>query len=432
MWELPKIPQWRPDKKMGETYLVDHGALENGTDYYASLLGIQLRGLHLSEGITRYKFTVETSYINLECSLMEVDAPVYGDFDTAPITSSTDQITSGVLTYISNDLLKKEFTDLPINLNYITRWEYLIGEHIEDIWSPIQCTMGTIWIETEIHCGPSPSARSCYAYQQRRVKGGVSPYGLPRLMTKNPGALKQAVSVWPEASSDAMVNKPSATENYIMGEDRPYAGQGYKNWTDLDIDKFPTEISRRFTTAFNTFWDATLNPLGHTNMMSHTLQVDNKAYEDQFNGRPFMNSTTGTMTITHEVYRASQLWVGILLTTTLFLQILAILGLILEVLIVGPDVLGYASSFTRDNPYVPLQPGGSGLGGPERARALRDLRLQLADVRPDEDIGYLAVRAIQPKADVGAAGRDSTELTNADGVSEETVLKKLESKRLYR
>ncbi|KAM0227210.1 hypothetical protein ACHAPO_011747, partial [Fusarium lateritium] len=155
-------------------------------------------------------------------------------------------------------------------------------------------------------------------------------------------------------------------------------------------------------------------------------------FEDDINDEPFMNSTTASRTIEYEVYRASQLWVAILLTTTLFLQILAILGLVLEVLIVGPEILGYASSFTRDNPYVPLPTSGSGLGGPERARVLRDLRLQLADVRPDEDIGYLAVRAVPTETVDEAMEQCATEPTNADGVSKQVLLRRLDSKRLYR
>ncbi|KAM0296882.1 hypothetical protein ACHAPM_010068 [Fusarium culmorum] len=217
-----------------------------------------------------------------------------------------------------------------------------------------------------------------------------------------------------------------------MGEIHPFAGQDFRNWTALDRELFPKKTSQRLTTAFNTFWDATLNPVGRTNKRFKTLDDTSTAYEDDFNAQPFMNSTIGTMTVNHEVYRASQLWIAILLTATLFLQILAILGLVLEVLIVGPGVLGYASSLTRDNPYVPLPTAGSGLDGPERSRALRDLRLQLADVRPNEDIGYIAVRAIPTKAVDEITEQGSIELMNRDAVSGQTLWGRLDSKRLYR
>ncbi|VTO82942.1 unnamed protein product [Fusarium graminearum] len=438
LWDLPKIPQWKSDKKVGETYPVDNEALRNGKDDYASLIGIKLRGLDFEEGLTQYNFTVQTSYIDLQCLLENDDvldpSRLFNDATMAP---STDLVDFRVHADIKSSLPWTQWKGLdnppPLQLFYIIKWEWMgHNGYSGSAWSAINCTMQSIWMDTEFRCGPRPSAKSCYAYQQRRVNDKISPNRLPRLMTKNHGALRQAISVWPEASSDWTSNKPSATENYIMGEMHPYAGQGFRNWTEMDREKFPAEISRRMTTAFNTFWDATLNPTGHTNITFKNLDDSSTAFEDEFNAQPFMNTTVGTMTAEREVYRANQLWLAILLTITLFLQILAILGLVLEVLIVGPDVLGYASSFTRDNPYVRLPTTGSSLGGPERARALRNLRLQLTDVCPDDEIGYLAICAIPTKAVDQVTEQGSTENVDQDRVSGQALSRKLDSKRLYR
>ncbi|CAF3622821.1 unnamed protein product [Fusarium graminearum] len=438
LWDLPKIPQWKSDKKVGETYPVDNEALRNGRDDYASLIGIKLRGLDFEEGLTQYNFTVQTSYIDLQCLLENDDvldpSRLFNDATMAP---STDLVDFRVHADIKSSLPWTQWKGLdnppPLQLFYIIKWEWMgHNGYSGSAWSAINCTMQSIWMDTEFRCGPRPSAKSCYAYQQRRVNDKISPNRLPRLMTKNHGALRQAISVWPEASSDWTSNKPSATENYIMGEMHPYAGQGFRNWTEMDREKFPAEISRRMTTAFNTFWDATLNPTGHTNITFKNLDDSSTAFEDEFNAQPFMNTTVGTMTAEREVYRANQLWLAILLTITLFLQILAILGLVLEVLIVGPDVLGYASSFTRDNPYVRLPTTGSSLGGPERARALRNLRLQLTDVCPDDEIGYLAICAIPTKAVDQVTEQGSTENVDQDRVSGQALSRKLDSKRLYR
>ncbi|RGP72181.1 hypothetical protein FSPOR_2853 [Fusarium sporotrichioides] len=429
LWELPKIPQWKSDRVVGKAYLVDQEALKNGSHHYASLLGTKLRGLSLSEGITRYKFTVQTSYIDLQCSLEKASDLEFGDyfFQGMPTPYTPSQYTFGYVAGIRTPISWKEWKILddppPLQLVYMP----VLGSDL----AALNCTMQTVWIETEIHCGPSPAARSCYAYRQRRMEIGTSSNRLPRLMIKSLGALRQVLAYWREASGVSSVNKASATDNYIRGELHPYAGQNSKTLSDLDPEMFSAGVSRRMTTAFNTFWDATLDPLRHTDMISSTLDGNSTAYEDEFNAQPFMNSTLGTMTVEHEVYHASPLWVAILLTTTLFLQILAILGLVLEVLIVGPEILGYASSLTRDSPYVPRSNIGSALGGPERARALGDIRLQLVDVRPNEDIGYLAVCAVPPKA-VDEITEGSTETRDAEIVSEQVFLRKLDSKRLYR
>lgn len=100
------------------------------------------------------------------------------------------------------------------------------------------------------------------------------------------------------------------------------------------------------------------------------------------------------MTIKHDVYRASRTWTYLLLAATLILEMFAIVGLILRFFIHGPDVLGFASSMTRDNPYTPLHRGGSSLDGSDGARRLRHLRVQLADLQPQNDTGYIGIRTV--------------------------------------
>ncbi|CAJ0548519.1 Ff.00g021320.m01.CDS01 [Fusarium sp. VM40] len=351
MWELPKIPQLKEDKKVGETYLVDLDALEKGHDHYASLLGIKLHGLYSSQNRTQYNLTAETSYIRLQCSLADDQFNITPIFDRAVIRTLTEKDIMGAIIDIENPLSQKEWKGLesppPLQLLYFIKWQLQDEDGYPlSAWSAINCTMGTIWLATDIHCGPTSSPTSCYAYQQRQVKGKISSNHLPRLMTKNLDRFRQAVSFWPQASGDLGVGKPSATENYILGERHPYAGQDFRNWTAMDRSIFPEEISSRLTTAFNTFWDATLNPLGHTNVTFSAMDGNITTFEDEFNPEPFLNLTAATMTTTLEVYRASQFWVAILLATTLFLQILAILGVVLEALIIGPGILGFASSLT--------------------------------------------------------------------------------------
>jgi hypothetical protein len=54
----------------------------------------------------------------------------------------------------------------------------------------------------------------------------------------------------------------------------------------------------------------------------------------------------------------------------------------LSLLCCGPDILGYISSLTRDNPYIPLPPGGSTPDATERTILLKDLVIKLGDVNP--------------------------------------------------
>lgn len=62
-----------------------------------------------------------------------------------------------------------------------------------------------------------------------------------------------------------------------------------------------------------------------------------------------------------------------------------------RVFTVAPDILGFVSSLTRDNRYfAPLPPGDSLLDGEQRARKLRNMKVQIQDVRPDSDVGHIA------------------------------------------
>ncbi|KAL4770044.1 hypothetical protein BDW60DRAFT_209445 [Aspergillus nidulans var. acristatus] len=54
------------------------------------------------------------------------------------------------------------------------------------------------------------------------------------------------------------------------------------------------------------------------------------------------------------------------------------------------DILGYVSSLTRNNPYVPVPDGGSTLSGFERARLLRDMEVQILNVDERKDTGHIA------------------------------------------
>ncbi|KAH7182329.1 uncharacterized protein B0J16DRAFT_270954 [Fusarium flagelliforme] len=417
MWELPKIPQVTGKmKKVGKTYMVDREALESGDYHYASLLGVKLRGLGSPQEATEHHFTVQTSYIDLDCKLTDEKF----DFDTNYWKNKTteDRKGEGADVRLQAPVPWEEWNELdeppPLELTYFIRWQNRGEEYgSPTYWSAINCTMQTIWLETDIHCGPRPTSTSCYAYQQRRIKDVQHANHPPRLMRKRFGALQQALGYWPEASGDSGFDGPLATENYIMGELHPYARQDYRDWSDVSRRDF-YGVSQRLTTAFNTFWDATLNPLGHTNVSFGALNSSNTAYEDDFNLEPFMNATVGTMTRTFEVY------------------LLAILGLVLEAVIVGPEVLGFASSLTRDNPYIPVPLCNSGLDGAERARALGDLRLRLADVEPREETGYIAVHALQNNKVEKVSAEDSEGQSRADEAPGHINTRPLGRERLYR
>ncbi|KAM6533202.1 hypothetical protein FALCPG4_006216 [Fusarium falciforme] len=402
LWELPKIPQWSPERKIDEWYDVEDDAFTRGGSHYASLLGIKIQGLDSSSADQQYDFTVKSSYMDLKC--------VYAgrrdseDRISEPFSIETKTPWGNTLAPEAWARWKSRDDLPPVQLTYTSVGEEPAdGGETSSFYPMVNCTMQTITVETGIRCGPRPLATSCSARRQRRVKGNHDPNRPPEPILSNALLLNGVMDFWPQAVGGEETDEAlaSPTENYIMGDPHPFAGQPYREWTPEDLSIFPDVFSRRFTTAFNTYWDAALNPSSHTNVTFTSTPAFNilSLGEGGNNVQPFMNSTSGTRTAVHPVYKANRLWVAILLATTTLLQLLALLGLVLQFFIHGPDVLGFASSLTRDNPYVPLAPGGSSLDGPDRARKLRDLRLQLTDVRPESETGYIAVRAVPSAQD---------------------------------
>ncbi|KAK7572635.1 hypothetical protein V3481_017826 [Fusarium oxysporum f. sp. vasinfectum] len=404
IWGLPKIPQLsqdRLDDGSYDLYDVNKSDLVSGKASYASLLGIEIQGLVRPDEPTEFNFTIPTSYFHVGCDFVDSFDPLRGK-----LTKNQTNVLDLFYKYPSFSA----FNVLPQS------WFNSEGEE-DDMNSPYQfiyvkqmrgsqlyvvkCTTHEVKVETTIHCGPGDPATTCEARQQRRLstenQTGSSLF--PPSVTRSDLRLKElsyALYAWAQASGDKDGVQPSPSEMYLMKDENPYEFTSQLPWTKEDLAKFPYVFSRRMTTAFNTYWDAGLNPGGHTNVSYGTIPSHNmngletgRTYKDSF-----MNTTMGTRITTIDVYSAQRVWVGLLLFTTMVLQILAICGLVLEILIQGPDVLGFASTLTRDNPYVPLPAGGSHLDGPERARCLKNMRLELVDVRPEDETGYLAVRAV--------------------------------------
>lgn len=149
-----------------------------------------------------------------------------------------------------------------------------------------KCDMRNVILETEIRCGPTPSATSCSARRQQRVNTPDKASRLPEHMLSSPIGLQKGLRLWREAAGPTKQDTASPTDNYIVGELAPYAGQTLRPWSSgstPDVANF----SKRLTTAFNTLWDATLFPLSHTNVSFKSPMGFNQMSEIVPNGQPF-------------------------------------------------------------------------------------------------------------------------------------------------
>ncbi len=72
-------------------------------------------------------------------------------------------------------------------------------------------------------------------------------------------------------------------------------------------------------------------------------------------------------------------------------------GAVLDHLIVGPDIFGFATSLVHRNKYMKLEDGENRkratgtIGGAQRARMYGHVKVMLMDVRPGQEVGRIAL-----------------------------------------
>lgn len=64
----------------------------------------------------------------------------------------------------------------------------------------------------------------------------------------------------------------------------------------------------------------------------------------------------------------------------------------------APDIFGFVSSLTRDNPHFPVPPGGSTLDGLDRTRALRNMQVRIGEISDTHGgVGRVAFLPLHPQ-----------------------------------
>lgn len=95
-------------------------------------------------------------------------------------------------------------------------------------------------------------------------------------------------------------------------------------------------------------------------------------------------------------YVLSVPWVVVDLISCFILLAAAVFAFWLRRRTLAPDIFGYVSSLTRDNPHLHLPDGGSTMSGLERARMLKHVRIKLADVANDSGVGKVGLSYAGP------------------------------------
>lgn len=268
-----------------------------------------------------------------------------------------------------------------------------------------ECSLDSVLVEANIQC----QSDTCETKRVRRLNTprsersgpGTLVSGLPYDVVRDRNTFKYFIGGLNGLGRNVTDTTPSPINQYLYGNE-PWDVDVITNmplrtnWTTYIED--PTKsvgLSQRMTKFLNTYWDATRWPQVITRNDPYLLS---KATRNETTGQPYtklrMNQTEATISHPVLIYKAEIGWVVTLVLCSTVLLLLGLVSFIMSLSISAPDIFDYISSFTRDNPYVNAPPGGSHLDGAERARLLRKVPIQLGDVRPQAETGYIALRSV--------------------------------------
>ena len=174
--------------------------------------------------------------------------------------------------------------------------------------------------------------------------------------------------------------QPGLTEYYIFNPDAVAQMS-----SSFDLSQITPEVfNQRLMLVLSTFWQIGFAPM---------YQTGGLTYPNNWH-IPVLNTTNAIYTNTAEVYYTSWPWFVLALVASVTLLVAGVAGAIFDSQTIGPDILGFASSFVRNNKYVKMPSAGSTVGGSERARMLADVEVMLQDVRADADVGKVALGTV--------------------------------------
>jgi hypothetical protein len=150
----------------------------------------------------------------------------------------------------------------------------------------------------------------------------------------------------------------------------------------------PASFAKRFEIVLNIFWQSTYGVQFLTgNLTSNFSAYDDVVLTIGLSGISFNTSHGTVMPCDGDEYVCNRTFASILFIIPLVLLIAALLSIVLKSLILAPDILGFVSSSTGNNPLIGEMMKASYLGGLEKARLLKDVEVRIGDVEVGKEVG---------------------------------------------
>ncbi|KAK5658408.1 hypothetical protein OQA88_2385 [Cercophora sp. LCS_1] len=414
LWGNVKIPYLSRLTTPADEFGWQHVPPEPLLEKYSSLIGIPARGLSAD---TNTSYVLETSYFDLDCYKMVNNTANLRDCEAKNDTASV-AANNTMPDYICYTGSTFSFgIDAMLAQSYGGPWSY-INDTDSDFpqrtirftsvslsASPVfYCHISTAYVEAAVDCTGLSCAVARMRPSQRRHP---DPRLVPFEFTYYANNFFYELPLATKPSTGGSGRASQLTEFFLNDPLLPLANT-YRLLVGLY--KVPRQdMSVRLGQVINSYYLASVDSDGITGMSSGsgapttTVDGDGSAVNGAFDNI----TTTSTVSVNRVRYVCQWGWWVIFVFACLVMFAVACVGALLNRLTSGPDILGYVSTLTRDSPHLRVSKGGSALDGPDRARLLKEVKVQMRDVQPDQDVGYLAFASQDgsPERRLKVAGR---------------------------
>ena len=265
--------------------------------------------------------------------------------------------------------------------------------------STANCTVYMNYVEQDVRCAgrscrtvraraaPAPASHIPSIYDDRPIKANLTEYsplsGLAQNDTMVTQFFKNFVNATnPSQACDTVSCPMSGVEGYLTDPNNPFNVQGTPPIANLGNEV----VSLRMAQLVNTYWLNSIAPYSLTGNFSGVGgDVNNLAF------RYNTDSIIGTRETSQKVVKVHLAWMAILIITASVMMGCGIYTVVLTMRRRGPDILDNFSALLRNNPYVE-DPGYHSMDdAADQALRLKNTVVRLGDVRPQDEIGHIAI-----------------------------------------
>jgi hypothetical protein len=371
LWGNVKLPLYRNIENTTSSEWKTAGNRHHGNTTYGSLIGVPTVGM-LSEGCSN--FNIKARQFDITCSSNERKAGERNSSLWANVTSTWGLVADPA----------KTGRDYPRPIFSLS----LVDDSAKGSnYSVTACTVNYNYLEAKVSC----NGTSCGVTSMRKLDLLTDGYTIDMDAFTRGNIMTNLMSFLPRVDN-ANVGSPSArgstNAEKWMADPTDFIGARYDNVKLYKLD--PDVYAQRLTILWNTFHQSTFATTAIGGALPNNLTQTGLLTAGFGSNVTFNGTQADILQQNAAVYKTNWKWFVALLFSSLVLLAAAYAGLILRYITLAPDIIGYASSLTMLNPYVPTPTGGTTLHGLERASLLHNLPVRIGDVCANEPVGAIA------------------------------------------